>query len=110
MRQIHYIWRNILNHPNSTPLIIFSSTLLPVMTRLHTAGQLSNALHLHVGNLVLQSIVLSGRQRTKGEFGNFKSYLNCVTVVQLDEVLSPASDSHLGLQPKIFVRLLLTQT
>ena len=39
------------------------STLLPVMARLYTSCQFSNALHLHGGNLPLKSHVLSGRQK-----------------------------------------------
>ena len=60
-----------------------------------------SAAHLRVSGRVIEN---------KEGFGNFILHLNCVTVVQLGEVLSPASDSHLGLQPNIFVMLLLTQT
>ena len=48
-------------------------------------------------------------RRKRREFGNFKRNLNCETVVQLNEVVSPDSGSHFGLQPRIFVILLLTQ-
>ena len=38
----------------------------PVMTGFHAASQLSDALHLHVGQLVLQSAVLSGVGKIRG--------------------------------------------
>ena len=79
---------------------------MPVIAGLYTSSQFSNALHLHGGNLLFKSHILSGRQRCEF-FG--KSYLNCATVVQLGKDVSPASGSHFGWQPKISVMLLLTQ-
>ena len=84
-------------------------TLLPVLARLHTSGQFSNAFHLHIGNLPFQSVVLSGRQSNEKTLESLETNLNCETVEQLVEVVSPAKDSHFGLQLNIFVMLLLTQ-
>ena len=36
--------------------------LMPVIAGLYTSGQFSNALHLHGGNLLLKSHILSGME------------------------------------------------
>ena len=75
------------------------------------ASQLSDALHLHVRQLVLQSAVLSGVGKIRGsEIKDIKQFhLNCEAVVQGGKAESSINVPHLGLQPSSCVMLMLMQ-